>query len=119
MLHDPDDAQIRLVAKGLVKLVGTDVAATELSRLYGRDRATEAISRTAILESATDLQDDIEIILDLSVTERVDIDLRDLDDRAPDLMAAPPPPSYGHTEGFSATLRQQRTLSSSGRPYWL
>ncbi len=120
MLHDTDDAQIRLVAQGLVKLVGTDVAAEELSRLYGRSRATEALSRTATLASVMDLQDDIEIILDLSDVEPVDIDLRDPEERASDRSTAvPPPPPYGYAEGFSAPLRQQRVLSPAGRPYWL
>jgi hypothetical protein len=66
MLHAPDDAEIRLVAQGLVKLVGTDAAAKELSRLYGSHRASEALCRSATTGWTMDLQDDIEVILDLA-----------------------------------------------------
>ncbi len=119
MLREPLDAQIRLVARGLVMLAGTDGAAEELTRLFGRDRATEALCRSATPGPASDLQDDIEIILDLTDDQSVTIDLRDTHGPATDLHAALSPPPYGYTEGVSVALLQQRSLAPSGRPYWL
>lgn len=123
MLREPDDMKIRLVAEGLVELAGTDAAAAELERLFGRDRAMEALCRTATAGAMT-LQDDIEVILDLTEPDMV-VDLRD-SVPATDQPAAPQPPSSSaqHAERSAweqagIALRERRVSAVAGRPYWL
>lgn len=46
-LDDHSDEHIQLVAAGLVKLVGSEAAAGLLSKLYGEERATDALRSLA------------------------------------------------------------------------
>jgi hypothetical protein len=125
VLREPDDRTIRLVAEGLVQLAGTDAAAVELERLYGRDRAMEALCRTATAGNAMSLQDDLEVILDLT-DHRPVIDLRH-DVPAPDRPTGhvPPPSSAAEIDvlalrdGIDIALRGRRVPAVAGRPYWL
>lgn len=113
MLHAPDDAEVRLVAEGLVKLLGTAGAADELDRLYGRGRAVEALSRTARLGELS-LSDDVEVILDLT-----DVDEVDLADARPAPVEIDLRDAHALGEGRHPTLRAHRSDRVTARPYWL
>jgi hypothetical protein len=99
-LHEPDDAVVRQVAEGLVRLTGTAHAAAQLDRLYGRERAVRALDRRhgpPAVTGAAPTEDDAtrqatagrattDVTLDLTQADPV-LHLRDA--YAP---AAPPPP---------------------------
>lgn len=118
MLREPDDAQIRQVAQGLVERAGTDAAAAALTQLYGRDRAIEALCRSATAGSMG-LADDIEVILDMTGSPSVSVDLQDPDMPVIDLTAAPRPRPFTASQGHHVRLRSHRRAVATSRPYWL
>jgi hypothetical protein len=75
-LHEPDDAVVRQVAEGLVRLTGTAAAADQLERLYGRDRAVAALHRSGAGGAAAETRSEAEVTLDLTADDPV-LDLRD------------------------------------------
>ncbi len=120
-LHEPDDAQIREVARGLVEQAGTDAAAVALTELYGRDRAIEALCRSATAGSSMGWAADIEVILDLTGSEPVArvVDPEGPDGSVPDLTAAPRPRPHTATEGHHVQVRRHLRPAMAARPYWL
>ena len=109
------------MAEGLVELAGTDVAATELDRLFGRDRAMEALCRTA---TADPVQDDVGVTLDLTGPEPV-VDLRDSGSATDSPAASQTPSSSAHRatrsprEWAGIDVRERRVPAAAGRSYWL
>ena len=67
----------RLVAQGLVTLMGSDGAARELRRLYGRDRAIEAMRRAMDDLASPPVVEDVDVVIDLDDAQPLTIDLRD------------------------------------------
>lgn len=78
MLHEPDDVQIRLVAQGLMTLMGRNGAVAELTRLYGRERSIQAMRRSTVANRYGDRPEDVDLAVDLADEPHpVTIDLRD------------------------------------------